>query len=75
MYHTKKLVIVLATSMLVTASLEAIPLQCVPCLSYPVQFQGEKVRALIDSGRKVNTMTPAYALIPNLRVHLIDVRA
>lgn len=44
----------------VTASPEA--LQHVPCIRYPIQFQeSQEVRALIDSGSKVNAMTPAYA--------------
>ncbi len=43
-----------------TASPEA--LQRVPCIRYPVQFQGsQNVKALIDSGSEVNAMTPAYA--------------
>ena len=45
-----------------TASSEA--LQRVPCISYPVQFEGSQageVRALIDSGSEVNAMTPAFA--------------
>ena len=45
-----------------TASSEA--LQRVPCISYPVQFEGSQageVRALIDSGSEVNAMTPIFA--------------
>ncbi len=30
------------------------------CIWYPIQFQNNEVRALIDSGSEVNTMTPAY---------------
>ena len=35
----------------------------VPCFHYPVQGQKDKevIKALIDSGSKVNAMTPAYA--------------
>ena len=47
-----------------TASPEANTLQRVPCIHYPVQFQGDQageVRALIDSGNEVNAMTPAFA--------------
>ena len=33
----------------------------VPCIYYPVQFQEEQVRALLDSGSKVNAISPAYA--------------
>ncbi len=57
------------TSMLVTASSEADTstqapkaLQQVLCFWYPVRFQeSQPIRALIDSGSEVNTMTPAYA--------------
>lgn len=76
--QVKKLAVVLATSMLVTASLEA-PLQCVLYICYPVQFQGKKIRVLIDSNSKVNTMTLTHAaklgLIPrstNIGVEKID---
>ncbi len=48
-----------------TASSEASigPLQRVPCIRYPVQFQEDqpKVKALIDFGSEVNAMTPAFA--------------
>ena len=33
----------------------------VPCIHYPVQFQEEQVRALLDSGSEDNAMSPAYA--------------
>ena len=32
----------------------------IPCIYYPVQFQEEQVRALLDSDSKVNAMSPAY---------------
>ena len=32
-----------------------------PCIYYPVQFQEEQVRALLDSGSKVNAMNPNFA--------------
>ena len=60
----KKLAAVSATSTSVTASPEADFLQRVPCIHYPVQFQGSQageIRALIDSGSEVNAMTPAFA--------------
>ncbi len=45
------------------------PLQRVPCIRYPVQFQKDqpKVKALIDSGSEVNAMTPAFAAKLGLR--------
>ena len=33
----------------------------VPCIHYPVRFQEEQVRVLLDSGSKVNAISPAYA--------------
>ena len=44
--------------MLVTPSPE--PLQRIPCIQYPVQFQANQIEALIDSGSEVNAMTPAF---------------
>ena len=60
--------LVLAISVPVIDGNEKIVLEKVPCIHYPVQFQedqrqgGQKqVRALLNSGSKVNTMSPAYA--------------
>ena len=70
----KKLVLVSATSALVTkASKEAqeVILDRVPFIYYPVQFRKDKeatIRTLIDSGSKVNAMTPAYAKQLGLQV-------
>ena len=53
-------------------------LNWVPCIHYPVQFQKDKeetIRALINSGREVNAMTPAYAMKLGLRTHRTDVGA
>ena len=33
----------------------------VPCIHYPVQFQEEEVKALLNSGSEVNAMSPIYA--------------
>ena len=33
----------------------------VPCIHYPVQFQEEQIRALLDSGSKINAMKPDFA--------------
>ena len=71
----KKLVAVSATSASVTgASMEAV-LQRVPCIRYPVQFQQGNVQALLDSGSKVNAMTPAYATKLGLTTRKTDVGA
>ena len=62
----KKLILVLATSALVTgASKEAakVILDWVSCIHYPFQFRKDKktIWALINSGCEVNAMTTAYA--------------
>ena len=49
----------------------------VPCIHYLVQFQKDKevIKALIDSGSKVNAMTLAYAKQLGLQVRKTDVGA
>lgn len=39
-------------------------LERIPCIHYPLRFWKDtnKIQILIDSGSKVNAMTPAYAL-------------
>ena len=85
----KKLVSVLVTSASVTgAGKEAevtqatqeekeVILDRIPCIYYQVQFRKDKetIRALIDSGSEVNTMTPAYAKKLSLRTRRTDVGA
>ena len=56
---SKKLVSVLTTSVSLTDGSEGVVK--VSCIHYPVRFQEEQVRVLLDSGSKVNTMSPAYA--------------
>ena len=47
-----------------------------PCIYYPVQFQEsqEQVRALLDSGSKVNAISPAYAKRLGLKTRKTNVR-
>ena len=47
----------------------------VPCIHYPVQFQGdqEQVRALLNSGSKTNVISPAYAKRLGLKTQMINV--
>ena len=50
----------------------------VSCICYPVQFRkdkGKDVLALLDSGSKVNAMTPAYTAHLGLKVRMTDVGA
>ena len=58
MHQTKKLALVLATSVLVTETSKEVVR--VPCIHYPIQFQEGQVRALLDSGSEVKGMSPAY---------------
>ena len=47
----------------------------VPCIHYPVRFQEEQVRALLDSGSEVNAMSPAYAKRLGLKTRKTNVGA
>ena len=78
--QAKKLVLVLATSSLVTGASRKAPkvrvLERVSCICYLVQFckdKGKDVLALLDSGSEVNAMTPAYAAHLGLKVRVTDV--
>ena len=77
----KKLVSVSATSISVTGAKKAPKVRVldkIPCIHYPVKFCSDKnkdVLALLDSGSKVNTMTPAYAAYLGLKVRVINIGA
>ena len=80
--EAKKLVLVLATSALVTGASKGAPkvvLDRVLCIYYPVQFWKNKkkatIQALIDFGSEVNAMIPAYAKQLGLRTRKTDVEA
>ena len=48
----------------------------VPCIHYLVQFckdKGKDILALLDSGSKINAMTPTYAAHLGLKVRLTNV--
>ena len=47
----------------------------VPYIHYPIRFKKNEVQALINSGSKVNAMTPGYALKLGLKVRPTDVGA
>ena len=55
----KKLASVLVTSVPVTETCGKKVVR-VPYIHYPVQFQEEQVRALLDSGNEFNAMSPAF---------------
>ena len=72
----KKLVLVLATSTLVTGAREE-ALERVPCIHYLVQFKDTDkapVQALIDSGSEVNAIHPTFAKQLGLPIQSTDVR-
>ena len=73
----KKLVSVLASSSSVTETNKEVTLERVPCIYYQLCFQKDTagVRALVDLGSEVNTMTPAYAAKLGLQVQKIDIKA
>ena len=47
----------------------------VSCIHYPIPFQEEQVRALLDSGSEVNAMSPAYAKRLGLKTQKTNVGA
>ena len=70
----KKLASVSTPSVLVTET-SGKKVVRVPCIHYLIQFQEEQVRALLNSGSKVNAMSPAYAKRLGLKTWKINVRA
>lgn len=52
-----------------------LPLECVPCIYYPLRFKKDqaKIKALLDFGNEVNGIAPAYAAKLDLKVWLTDV--
>ena len=77
MSKAKKLVLVLATSLLVTKTNKEVTLEQVPCIHYLLPFEKDVVgiRALVDSGSEGNTMTPAYAAKLGLKDQKTDIGA
>ena len=78
--QVKKLVLVSATSASVTgASRKALKVRVLdwaPCIYYSVQFckdKGKDVLALLNSGNKVNAMTPADMAHLSLQVRVTDI--
>ena len=65
---------VLATSVPVTGSDEEDVVR-VPCIHYPVRFQEEQVKALLDSGSEVNAMNPDFARKLGLKIRKTNVGA
>ena len=66
--------LVLAISVPVIGSDEEVVVK-VPCIYYPVGFQEEQIRALLDSGSKVNAMNPNYAWKLGLKIRKTNIRA
>ena len=65
---------VLATPVPVTGSDEEDVVR-VPCIHYPVRFQEEQVKALLDSGSEVNAMNLDFAQKLGLKVRKTNVGA
>ena len=63
-----------ATSVPVTGSDEEDVVR-VPCIHYPVRFQEEQVRALLNSGSEVNAMNPDYAWKLGLKIRKTNIGA
>ena len=63
-----------ATSVPVTGDDEKVVVK-VPCIYYPVRFQEEQVRALLNSGSKVNAMNSDYARKLGLKIRRTNVEA
>lgn len=57
---TKKLVLILAISVLVIDGGEEVGLKKVFYIYYLIQVLQEKIRTLFDSGSEVNAMSPDY---------------
>ncbi len=68
----KKLVAVLAASMLMTEKIEE--LERVPCIRYLVTFK-DQTEALLDSGSEVNAMSQAFAQQLGLKIRKTNVEA
>ena len=47
----------------------------VPCIHYPIRFQEEQVRALLNSGSKVNAMNSDYARKLGLKIRRTNIGA
>ena len=47
----------------------------VPCIHYPVRFQEKQIKALLNSGSKINTMNFDYAWKLGLKIRRINVGA
>ena len=63
-----------ATSVPVTGGDKKIVVR-MPCIHYPVQFQEKQVKALLNSGSKVNAMNPDYARKLRLKIRRTNVGA
>ena len=70
---SKKLVLVSATFVPVIDGAEEVVK--VPCIHYLLQFQKEQVKALLNSGSKVNAMNPALARKLGLKTRKTNVGA
>ena len=70
---SKLLVLVLATSVLLTDSDKEVVRMS--CIYYPVQFQKKNIKALLNSGNKINTISFAYVKRLGLKTWKTNVKA
>ena len=77
MHQAKKLALVLTTSVLLTNDNEKVMLEKILCIYYLVCFQKnqEQVKTLLNSGSKVNIMSPAYVKRLGLKTQKINAGA
>ena len=47
----------------------------VPCIFYPIRFQEEQVKALLNSGSKINAINPNFARKLGFKVWKTNVKA
>ena len=66
--------LVLAISMPVTDNDEEVVVR-VPCIYYPIQFQEEQIRALLNSGSEVNVINLDYARKLRLKIQKTNIGA
>ena len=75
---SKKLVLVLATFVPVIDNRgEEVVLERILCIHYPIRFHEgqEQIKALLDSGNKVNAISPTYVKRLSLKTRKTNVGA
>lgn len=73
----KNLVLVLVTSapVIEVSKKDDILLEKVLCIYYLMLFKKNEMQALINSGSKINVITPTHLAKLGLKIHFINVKA